>query len=286
MSTARSSMCRCLNSMSADLPEIAEADAAGEVAALYETIRAETGSRLVNYVWRHLATIEGAGPWLWEVVRLNDAGWLARAIDERANAAAQRLAPEGAPSLAPATVAHRIVERYNVNNAGNLARVLVLLEAMRRPAGEIVDMPASQSAPVSSDAGVALPALPRFSDLSAEDLDHVEALAGAGPAADSGIVPSLWRHLAVEPGLLASLRGPLARILASPGFAAAFADLRRFGLSEAARMEIRMPPPGTFDRTKALDGLERFSRRIAELTLAGRILTRQDPASTSPGANL
>ncbi len=275
--------------MSADfaLPEVAEADASGDIAALYETIRADTGSRLVNYVWRHLASIDGAAPWLWQVTRANDHRPLAALVGRTADAAAGPLAAETRP-VAPVAMdaaAQDIVAVYNVNNVGNLSRVFMLLEALRRPSGEARSRSAAPAAGrANAPADAALPPLPRFSDLSQAELDAIAAIAEAGPAADSGIVPSLWRHLAVEPGLIERLRAPLAAALASPHFVAAFDDLRARAMTAAADIPLTLPPPARFDRAAATLGLARFSRRIAELTLAGRVLTEWTRAPADPSS--
>ena len=55
--------------MSELFPAVAEAAATGETAALFADIRATVGVRVVNLVWRHLATIEGALPWAWAAVK-------------------------------------------------------------------------------------------------------------------------------------------------------------------------------------------------------------------------
>ena len=55
--------------MSDPLPAIPEAEASGEVADLFADIRATVGVRVVNLVWRHLATMEGALPWAWAAVK-------------------------------------------------------------------------------------------------------------------------------------------------------------------------------------------------------------------------
>ena len=46
--------------MADPFPAIAEAAATGETAELFADIRATVGVRVVNLVWRHLATIDGA----------------------------------------------------------------------------------------------------------------------------------------------------------------------------------------------------------------------------------
>ena len=48
--------------MSDPFPAVAEAAAAGRTADLFTDIRATVGVRVVNLVWRHLATMDGALP--------------------------------------------------------------------------------------------------------------------------------------------------------------------------------------------------------------------------------
>jgi len=50
-------------------PAVAEAAATGETAELFADIRATVGVRVVNLVWRHLATFDGALPWAWTAVK-------------------------------------------------------------------------------------------------------------------------------------------------------------------------------------------------------------------------
>lgn len=264
------------------LPEVAEVDASDDIAALYETIRVDTGSRLVNYVWRHLATIDGAAPWLWETTRSNDHRPLAAFLGSTADASAFGVAAATRPSarIAMCPTAREIVAVYNVNNIGNLSRAMMLLESLRRPPGE-AEAAAHRGGPQAepTKAGAELPPLPRFSDLAEEDLAAIAVVSEAGPAADSGIVPSLWRHIAIEPGLIRRLRDPLVAALVSPEFASAFDRLRSRGLAQAAETPLVLPPPADFDRAAATEGLDRFLRRIAELCLAGRILAEWTSAA-------
>ena len=51
--------------MSDPVPAVTEAAATGETAAIFADIRQVLGVDVVNLIWRHLATIEGALPWAW-----------------------------------------------------------------------------------------------------------------------------------------------------------------------------------------------------------------------------
>jgi hypothetical protein len=48
--------------MTDTVPAITEAAATGEIASIYADIRQVLGVDLVNLIWRHLATIDGALP--------------------------------------------------------------------------------------------------------------------------------------------------------------------------------------------------------------------------------
>ena len=55
--------------MSDPVPAITEAAATGETAAIFADIRNVLGVDVVNLIWRHLATIDGALPWAWGTLR-------------------------------------------------------------------------------------------------------------------------------------------------------------------------------------------------------------------------
>lgn len=57
--------------MSTALPEVPEADATGETADIYEDIRQCLQVSNVNLIYRYFATIDGALPWVWKILRPN-----------------------------------------------------------------------------------------------------------------------------------------------------------------------------------------------------------------------
>src|ERR1700722_1131171 len=56
-------------SMTDPVPAITEAAATGETGAIFADIRQVLGVDVVNLIWRHLATMEGALPWAWWALR-------------------------------------------------------------------------------------------------------------------------------------------------------------------------------------------------------------------------
>jgi hypothetical protein len=55
--------------MSDPLPAVTEAQATGEIADIFADIRQVYRVSVVNLIWRHLATLPGALPWVWASVR-------------------------------------------------------------------------------------------------------------------------------------------------------------------------------------------------------------------------
>ncbi|MCL4189055.1 MAG: hypothetical protein KJZ85_15755 [Rhodobacteraceae bacterium] len=261
------------------LPEVSEATATGAVAALYARIRRESGAPLVNFVWRHLATLPGrTADWAWEIARTNAGRLPVAALSTEADRATAALAlahpVTGLPRLG--REAQAILTVYNRNNTANLARVAAILAALEGPAGA---EPAT-AAPPAPDTG-RLPPLPDPAALCAADRAASERLEAAGPAATSGVVPSLWRHLVVQPGLVPALAQALVPVLAGPAFATAWARLRAAAAPPAA---LWIPPaPAALDREGLLAGAGAFAQRIAELALAGRIVTRWCGGSDDTG---
>ena len=50
------------------VPAVKENEAKGEIASLFDDIRASLGTSSVNLIWRHLATFPGALPWCWHAI--------------------------------------------------------------------------------------------------------------------------------------------------------------------------------------------------------------------------
>ena len=120
--------------MNDPFPAIAEASATGETADLFADIRATVGVRVVNLVWRHLATLDGALPWAWRAVKpLYLAGHARRA----ARRFRETMAVPKLGSLAgdePASV-DAVLASYDHSNTINLFALGALVAWLRGEAG-------------------------------------------------------------------------------------------------------------------------------------------------------
>ncbi|RAI01599.1 hypothetical protein DLJ53_09250 [Acuticoccus sediminis] len=201
-----------------EFPEIAEAAASGAVAATYADIKATSGLAMVNLIYRHMATIPGALEWGWATIR--DSIRYPRIEGARAGLSVPAF---GAPLPAEAYVsvglreeavrsALAVVGSYNTANALNLVTLTALLRLIDVAAGEA----AAERGPAATRPGASDPIPPIVAmDAMDEPTRHMvlalTRMGDVGPA-DSGIVPSLYRHLAHWPpylGLVLAVLVPL-----------------------------------------------------------------------------
>jgi hypothetical protein len=247
------------------LAETAESAAKGEVAAIYARIREIQGVSVVNFIWRHLATIDGALPWAWPHAEAALPA-IAQAVPRIVHCADEAVASlaDGLRLRLHPRQAVDILRTYERGNAWNLLAMTLL--AHRRAGGAAPDHRDAAAPARSPAAGV--PPLPRFETLAGEIQALIDRLADAGPAADSGVRPSLWVHLALWPELLERVAEMCIPVLASPAFHAAHARL----LVQAAE---RLDLPQVVAGGEPIDvAIGRFRRRIPEMLLIGRVLDR------------
>ncbi|MDE2005860.1 MAG: phosphoribosyl-AMP cyclohydrolase [Rhodospirillales bacterium] len=198
----------------AKLAELREAEADPATAAIYAEIRTMSGVPLVNLIWRHFATLPGVLPWAWGAV----AALVGSAAMDRARAAVAgaivlpSLARPDAAALARAgltgpahAAAKSVVDAYARGNLTNL----VALTALRLGRTSVPDGDGA----ATRAALAPVPKLPRLDALAPEIAARVRSLAARHPSAGTGVIPSLYLHLAHWPGLLAALEDWLGALL-------------------------------------------------------------------------
>lgn len=277
------------------LAEIPEADATGALGALYADIRQTAGTAMVNLIYRHIATIPDALPWVWQTIR-DSIGY--DAIRGAADALPEVGLGEPLPAAAYAMLgmdtaavadAVRIVESYNRANALNLVTLTALARILEAspdgPPAQRVSPPASRSS-----AGAALPPIIPLSAMDQDTRALVMRLASVGAEGpDAGsVIPSLYRHLAHWPAYLALALAVLVPLDAAGAVAqgrsrmiAAARDgsaaLAEAGLSRG----ISAPPPDAAGPLAV--ALARFTGGVIPTMLpVGHTLRRLAPASLRP----
>lgn len=220
--------------MNDPFPAIAEAAATGETAALFADIRATVGVRVVNLVWRHLATIDGALPWAWEAVKpIYLRGMADRAtVRFRENMSVPALASLAGPQ--PKSV-DDVLASYDHSNTINLFALGALVAWLR---GETAGEGDPESGPRLPPPDVALPKLASEGDIPADTWQRVLRLNRFGDRAAPLILASMYRHLAYAPAFLERLEAVLAPAQADGSLVRAIAANRRQAY-ESARVLAR-----------------------------------------------
>jgi len=235
--------------------DVRENEAKGGTAAIFADIRATQGGNNVNYIWRHLATIPGALEIAWGRVKTRNGE--IRAFGESIWDSAGRLSEaNGIAPIATATLpkeGRAVLDSYARGNRWNLAALTLLLDGGLPPA------PIGQSGLTPTSGHI--PPLPAFDDLPNAIKDAIDSLANAGPAANTAIRPSLWVHLALWPEFLLALEPRLAQVLRSQAFRQTHAELLSICRGSGSACN-GMPET-------AIGSLNRFRRRIVEMTLLG-----------------
>jgi hypothetical protein len=191
-------------------PAVAEAEATGETAALFADIRATVGVRVVNLVWRHLATLDGALPWAWGAVKPL---YLLGVADTAAVRFREEMILPKLSTLAggePASV-DAVLASYDHSNTINLFALGALVAWLR-------GQTAAQGTPVQGPRlpapDVILPKLAFQADVSPDTWQRVLRLNHFGDRPQPLILASMYRHLAHAPAFLQRLETVLAPLQA------------------------------------------------------------------------
>lgn len=210
-------------------PAIAESAATGTTAELFADIRTTVGVRVVNLVWRHLATLDGALPWAWQAVK----PLYIRGIADRAVVGFRRdmVVPQ-LGSLAgdePASV-DAVLASYDHSNTVNLFTLGALATWLR---GDLASSGVPEEGARLPVPDVALPKLASEEDIPAETWQRVLRLNRLGDRAEPLILASMYRHLAHAPAFLQRLEATLTPAAASGSLDQAILDNRRLAASRA-----------------------------------------------------
>ncbi|HTR87635.1 MAG TPA: hypothetical protein VMI56_24345 [Reyranella sp.] len=230
--------------MADPFPAVAEAAATGETARLFEDIRATIGVQVVNLVWRHLATMDGALPWAWSAVKpLYLQGMADRAAERfREGMSLPQLASLAGPE--PASV-DAVLASYDHSNTVNLFALGALVAWLR---GETAGEGMPERGPRIPAPDVGLPKLATREDVAPETWALVLRLNRFGDR-EQIILASMYRHLAHAPAFLRRIEAALAPVAADGTLDRAI-DANRADARERARLLARAidadrPPLGT-----------------------------------------
>jgi len=232
---------------------VTEADATGDIAALYADIRATLGVGVVNLIWRHLATIDGALPWAWGAVRPLYAEGIIEGEAERLRERMRLLDLPRVPSEVLASVGvdatalggvKTVLATYDRSNTMNLLALSALLASL--------DGNVAAGAPVATGragggAEAAMPKLLTEADVAPETWALVLRLNMLGERDEGRVLASMYRHLAHWPGVLGLAWTMLSPADADGGLSGAIADNLTTAKARARALAGRLKPSGAAD---------------------------------------
>lgn len=220
--------------MSDPFPAVSEAAATSETADLFADIRVTIGVRVVNLVWRHLATIDGALPWAWTAVKPL---YVQGMVDRAAVRFRETMSLPVLGSLAgdqPKSV-DDVLASYDHSNTMNLFALGALVAWLRGEAAGEGATPETGSRLPAPD--VVLPKLASVEDVAPETWALVLRLNRFGDPRQL-ILASMYRHLAHAPAFLQQLEPALAPVEAD-GFLARAITANRATAHERAKILAR-----------------------------------------------
>lgn len=203
------------------LEEIRAENATGNIRDVYAAIEAALGVKLVNLVYRHLATVPGALEWAWSTVgpTFENGVFAERSkalvlVDETSVTNSISFESVGLSEKDGSRVIEtlRAYNRANPMNALSL-RVIELALGTGRAALWQAPEPADAISNNARPLAVLLPMAP-LDILSPATMDILYRLAALTTGQDRGLVPSLFRHFTAWPALLTALADwlePLAK---------------------------------------------------------------------------
>ena len=168
------------------------------------------GVRVVNLVWRHLATLDGALPWAWRAVKPLYLLGMADAAVVRFRET-MILPTVGSLTGDESASVDAVLASYDHSNTINLFALGALAAWLR---GEAAAGGMPEQGPRLPAPDVVLPKLASEADVSAETWQRVLRLNHFGDRPQPLILASMYRHLAHAPDFLQRLETVLAPVQA------------------------------------------------------------------------
>jgi hypothetical protein len=275
--------------MSDPLPAISESEATGLIAQIYADIRSVNRVSAVNLIWRHLATIPGALPWVWTTIRpLYADGTVGRdAAALRAGLSLPELPPWPTAALRSAGLQEGDIagirtvlaacDRTNAMALIAFLAVLLRLEGVLLP----VDIVARRPAPVPAapEPEWSLPPLLELAEMSPSTAELVLSINGFGAIHRQPILASMYRYLAHWPVYLALVWTALAPLdfdrRLDRAIADAIAQARARARCLAGRLPIPLPAIRPVAARRVTRAIDRFTGDvIARMVVICSLLRR------------
>ena len=260
------------------LPAISESEASGEIAELYADIRETLNVTAINYVWRHIATIDGGLRWAWEAAKPM---FVSGKVETECEHLQAQLSYPQLPRLSGTALSLAGVDReghetiktiLDTYNRGNLLNMVSLSALIAKPTSLPVGDRANAELPFTDKR---LPPIPEVADLSDEASEQVLALnaLGAKPGPNR-VVASIYKHIALWPGYLSLSWVQLAAMHGDGSLLRIIEDTQKKARLHAAYLanDLGPRPPGLVADTVSSTIFEFTDTVIARMIPIGQMM--------------
>lgn len=230
---------------------VPEDTATGEIAEIYRDIRGTLGVDVVNLVWRHLATIDGALAWAWQAVR---PAYVSGAVSNEADRMKAGLEPPPLLKIPPdvlsaagvraddiATI-RTVLASYDRSNAMNFLALTALVQDAGNPVARRNGSDAAAVAGAVDRVGQ-MPSLPPIDGMAPQLRDLLVRLNALGETDDAWIMVSMYRHLSHWPGCLAVIWSMLAPLADDGRLQGAVRSVETLAVAHSANLAAAFAPP-------------------------------------------
>jgi hypothetical protein len=271
------------------LPELAERDAEGEIAAIYAEIRRLGGVPMVALIFRHLATRPRVLEWMWNAVgpawrsgRLQEAAWrVAREapLEPIARVSRAALRAWGVDDAGEHEI-HDVLIAYNRANPENMLTMLCVLRLLEINWGT-TPINLIQQSPWSPPAAPAIVPMADITKLPREVLDVLDLVAAPGERGGPRVVQSLYRHFCHRPAFLAAVVTMLRARFDDGTIDGAVASIHAAMSSEADAIVASLSAPQPPDRSVEATCARFAGAVIPQMIVVGRLIDEALPASVA-----
>jgi len=273
------------------LPEIAEAQATGELARIYEEMRVYFAVPYVSTLQRHVATMPGCLEWMWAALR---PGFVSGEMPETAWRLAGQIDLDPLPQLTDSAIRLLGVDADGLETLNNVCDMYARVSPCNLMFSDCARLLLTGADGEGKGAGKAdwtppamVPELPPMPAMKSLGPDCAAVLMQLGSGLGGQVmVPGLYRYFAIWPAYLAHVATELAPLMAD-------ARVRKAGLAMARRITeaapgivAKLPPvrrdlprPGPAETRAIIAALDMFKVTSPEMVIFSTLLKRALPGN-------
>jgi hypothetical protein len=273
------------------LPEIAESQATGDIARIYQEMRVYFAVPYVSTLQRHVATMPGCLEWMWAAIK---PGFVSGEMPETAWRLAGEIDLDSLPQLTDSAIRLLGVDADGLETLNNVCDMYARVSPCNLMFSDCARLLMTGSDGEGKGAGKSgwtppamVPELPPMPAMNALSPDGATVLMQLGSGLGGQVmVPGLYRYFALWPAYLAHAATELTPLMTDERVRkAGLAIARR--ITEAAPAMVAklppvpqdLPPPGPAETKAIIAALDMFKVTSPEMVIFSTLLKRALPGN-------